>query len=85
MTDYSSGQAARILVVSGEEAAKDEVAEALRALGGDHRLYWVSQPDLASARCQELLPHIVLVDDALGGAAVYLDHRDVLFRTHSEI
>jgi pilus assembly protein CpaE len=35
---------------------------------GDHRLYWVSQPDLALVRAQDLVPHIILVDDALGGA-----------------
>jgi pilus assembly protein CpaE len=58
----------RLLVVSAREEARDEVGQALVAWGRDHRLYWVSQPDLAPARAAELVPHVILVDDDLAGA-----------------
>ena len=48
---------------------RDAVGEALTGRAGDHRLYWVSQPELAAGRAADLLPHIILVDDALGGTA----------------
>lgn len=46
---------------------RDEVAEALSGWSGSPHLFWVSQPGLAPARAQDLLPHVILVDDALGG------------------
>ena len=58
----------RLLLVSVQESVRDEVVEALTGRAGDYRLYWVSQPDLAPARGGDLLPHVVLVDDELGGA-----------------
>jgi pilus assembly protein CpaE len=63
-----SGEALRVLLVSREEAVRDEVGEVLTTSAGDHRLYWVSQPDLAGGRAQDLLPHVIIVDDDLGGA-----------------
>jgi pilus assembly protein CpaE len=63
-----SGEALRILLVSTAEAVRDEIGEALARGAGDHRLYWVAQPELAPIRAQDLVPHVVLVDDALGGA-----------------
>jgi len=63
-----SGQTLRILLVSAREGARDEVVDALAGWAGDQRLYWVSQPDLAPARAQDLVPQVILVDDALAGA-----------------
>jgi pilus assembly protein CpaE len=63
------GQTLRILLVSARDEARQEVGEALSGWSGDHRVFWVSQPDLASARAQELVPHIILVDDTLGRAS----------------
>jgi pilus assembly protein CpaE len=65
-----SGETLRILLVSIQEAARDELTEALAGRVGDYRLYWVSQPDLAPLRAQDLIPHVVLLDEALGGANV---------------
>ncbi|MCC7352520.1 MAG: AAA family ATPase [Anaerolineae bacterium] len=62
------GEALRILLVSTAESARDEIGESLARGAGDHRLYWVAQPELAPVRAQDLVPHVVLVDDALGGA-----------------
>ncbi len=62
------GEALRVLLVSTAESARDEVGEALAHGAGDHRLYWVAQPELAPVRAQDLVPHVILVDDALGGA-----------------
>jgi len=63
------GQTLRILLVSTQEALRTQVGMALvNPRIGDHRLYWVSQPELALVRAQDLVPHIILVDDALGGA-----------------
>lgn len=69
MAKIIEGQVLQILLVSTQESTKDEVERALA--GGQLRryhLYWVSQPDLAFVRAQDLLPHIVLVDDELNGA-----------------
>ena len=63
----SSGETARILLVSTAEAMRDEVGEALTGRAGDYRLYWVSHAELAAGRVTDLLPHVILVDDALGG------------------
>jgi len=63
-----SGETARILLVSTQEELRDALDEGLTGKVGDHRLYWVSQPELALRRATDLLPHIILVDDDLGGA-----------------
>lgn len=63
------GQTLRILLVSTQEALRTQVGMVLvNPRIGDHRLYWVSQPDQALACAQELVPHIILLDDELGGA-----------------
>jgi pilus assembly protein CpaE len=64
----SSGQTLRVLLISADELTRDEVERALSVWGRSHRLYWVSQPNLASARAQDVVPHGILVDDALAGA-----------------
>lgn len=68
MAEFTVGQTLRILLVSTGEAVRDEVGQALIGWRGSQQLYWVSQPELALARAQELLPHVVLVDDDLAGA-----------------
>ena len=69
MGNLISGETLRILLVSREEAVRDEVGEVLTGRAGEHRLYWVSQPDLAGGRAQDVLPHVIVVDDDLGGAS----------------
>jgi pilus assembly protein CpaE len=64
------GETLRVLLVSTSEEARDEVGAALAGRAGDHRLYWVSQPDLAPVRASDLLPHVVLVDDSLDNANI---------------
>lgn len=68
MTSLVPGESLRVLLVSVSEQARDQVGAALTGRIGSHRLYWVSQPDLASVRAGDLLPHVILVDDELGGA-----------------
>jgi len=63
-----SGQALRVLLVSTQESVRDKVGEALAGWAGEQRIFWVSQPDLAPARAQDLVPQVILVDDALAGA-----------------
>jgi pilus assembly protein CpaE len=63
-----AGQTLRLVLVSTQESTRDQVSETLADCVGDCRLYWVSQPDLANARIQDLAPDTVLVDDELGGA-----------------
>jgi pilus assembly protein CpaE len=62
------GDTLRILLISTMEGARDLVEEALDGKIGEHQLYWVSQPDLAPVRTQDLFPHVILIDDTLGGA-----------------
>jgi len=63
-----SGETLRILLVSSNEAIRNEIGVALAGRAGDHRLYWVSQADLAPGRAQDLLPHVILVDSDQAGA-----------------
>lgn len=59
-------EALRVLLISEDEAIRDGVHEALSQARGEVSLYWVSQPDLATIRAKDLLPHVTLIDDALG-------------------
>jgi pilus assembly protein CpaE len=68
MAEFTLRQTLRVLLISTEEAVRDEVVEALKEWPGAHQLFWVSQPDLAAGRAQDLLPHVILVDDELAGA-----------------
>jgi len=60
-----AGEPLRILLVSPRAELRAEVGDALQAVG-EHRYYWVSQPDLALTRAQGLAPHVILVDEDLG-------------------
>ncbi len=62
----------RLLVVA-REARRTEIEAALLHWGGDLRVFWVAEPDLAPARAQDVVPHAILVDDTPGaGDAVAL-------------
>ncbi len=62
----------RLLVVA-REPRRAEIEQALLGWGGDLRVFWVAEPDLAPARAQDVVPHLILVDDAPGaGDAVAL-------------
>jgi pilus assembly protein CpaE len=67
LASWIQGDFLRVLLVSTEEELRYEIDDALAGRAGDHRLYWVSQPDLAAGRAHDLSPHIILLDaDALG-------------------
>ena len=68
MADLSAGDPLRLLLISEDEALRDVITAALRGRLGDFRLFWVAQPELAPTRVLDLLPHVIFVDDALGGA-----------------
>lgn len=70
MSSLVPGETLRILLVSTEEEARETIGAALRRLQDDHRLYWVSQPDLAPNRAADLIPHVILIDEELGGAGL---------------
>jgi len=59
----------RILLVTPREGVSDAVEEAVGTQIDDYHLYWVSEPDLAIARAEEILPHVILVDDDMRGAS----------------
>ncbi|MBN1259757.1 MAG: AAA family ATPase [Anaerolineae bacterium] len=69
MASLIRGETLRILLISADEQLRNQVGEALAnsRLRG-HRLHWVSQPSLAIVRANDLLPHLILLDDNLGGA-----------------
>jgi pilus assembly protein CpaE len=71
----------RVLLVAEQEGIRDQVAAALRAHDGDHRLYWVSQPELAVTRAQDALPHVILVDDGVHGPGLTGVVRQLLAQT----
>jgi pilus assembly protein CpaE len=68
MTDLVSGYRVSILLISASEEARDEVGNALVGWSFDYRLHWVSQPSIAMARAEELLPDIILIDDTVSEA-----------------
>ena len=57
----------RILLIAEREPLREQIGSILTEYAGDHRLFWVAQPELAARRTQDLLPHLVLVDDELAG------------------
>lgn len=59
----------RVLLVAENEALRDQISAILTQFAGEHRLYWVAQPEVAPRRAEELLPHLVLVDDHLAGTS----------------
>ena len=63
------GETLRILVISTREATHNQISEVLsERFDNNHRLYWISQPELAATRLRELVPQVIVVDDELGGA-----------------
>jgi pilus assembly protein CpaE len=62
-----SGPTIRILLISARAGARDEMALALEQRSREYRLYWVSQYEVALARAQDLVPHVIIVDDELDG------------------
>ena len=62
-----SGDLLRVLLVSPSSATRTELGDGLSG-AGELRYYWISQPDLALARAQNLAPHVIVVDDDLGDA-----------------
>ena len=58
----------RLLLVSANEDVREAVEAALITWREPHRLYWVTQPELAASRVIELMPRIILVDDGLGAS-----------------
>jgi pilus assembly protein CpaE len=70
----------RILLVSTAAETRDQVERALADEGSAYRLYWVTQPDLALRRAEELMPQVVLVDESLAGARMAALIQDVAER-----
>lgn len=60
----------RILLVAELESIRNQVATVLDERSVEHRLYWVSQPELAVARARDVLPQVILVDDGLSGSGL---------------
>lgn len=65
MAERDSLDTVRTLLVSAHQDARDELEQTLSHWERDHRLYWVSQPELAPVRAEELMPNVVLVDGGL--------------------
>jgi pilus assembly protein CpaE len=62
------GQTLQLLLVSTHEQTKDDVERALSmSMSRPYRLHWVAEPHLAFVRAQDLLPHVILMDDDLDG------------------
>ncbi|MGC9350028.1 MAG: AAA family ATPase [Anaerolineae bacterium] len=69
MTNLIEGQVLQILLVTTSEGVRDQVGNALsNGLSRPYRMHWVAEPNLAFVRAQDLLPHVILVDDELDGA-----------------
>jgi pilus assembly protein CpaE len=75
VAERHSQDTVRLLLVSTAQAVRDKLAEELSHWERDHRLYWVSQSELAPTRAEELVPDVVLIDGALpqGSALPLID------------
>lgn len=69
MARISPGDTLRVLLVSESELLREQIGTILAQYAGEHRLFWITQPELAPRRAEDLLPHLVLVDDDLTGTA----------------
>lgn len=68
-TEFLQGQSLEILIITTDETLPEKVEQILTAgLSRPFRLDWVAAPHLAHTRAQDLLPQVILVDDALGDA-----------------
>jgi pilus assembly protein CpaE len=61
------GDTLRILLVAERESLREQIGAILAQYAGDHRLFWVAQAEVAAKRSEDLLPHLILVDDDLTG------------------
>lgn len=67
MSRIAPGDTLRILLVAERESMREQIGAILAQFAGEHRLFWVAQPELAARRAADLLPHLILVDDDLTG------------------
>lgn len=68
MARISPGDTLRVMLVSESELLREQVDTILTQYAGEHRIFWITQPELAPRRAEDLLPHLVLIDDELGEA-----------------
>jgi pilus assembly protein CpaE len=61
------GDTLRILLIAERENLREQIGAILAQYAGDHRLFWVAQAEVAAKRAEDLLPHLILVDDDLTG------------------
>lgn len=67
MSRIGPGDTLRILLVAERETLREQIGAILAQYAGDHRLFWVAQAEVAAKRAEDLLPHLILVDDELTG------------------
>lgn len=67
MSRIGPGDTLRILLIAERESLREQVGAILAQYAGDHRLFWVAQAEVAAKRAEDLLPHLILVDDDLSG------------------
>lgn len=68
MARISPGDTLRVLLVAESEGLREQIGTILAQYAGEHRLFWIAQPEMAARRAEDLLPHLVLVDDDLTAA-----------------
>ena len=65
MARISPGDTLRVLLVAESERLREQIGAILTQYAGEHRLFWIAQPEMAARRAEDLLPHLVLIDDEL--------------------
>ena len=68
MVNIIAGDVLRILLIGDDQKMVRQIDDLLSGRIGKYKLDWISQPELAATRAKDLLPQLILVDDALGGA-----------------
>ncbi len=67
MSRIGPGDTLRILLIAERESLREQIGAILAQYAGEHRLFWVAQAEVAAKRAEDLLPHLILVDDDLSG------------------
>ncbi len=70
MAQLGIDETMRILLVGEEQAICDELDAALGDQVDRYKIEWIAQPELSPVRAKDILPHLILLDDALGDSDI---------------
>lgn len=70
MAQLGIDETMRILLVGEDQTIYTELSAALGNAVDNYKIDWVAQPELSTVRAKDILPHLILIDDALGDSDI---------------